>query len=86
MEAPERFPAIEVTEPVHLRPNDADGRKQYIGASGLGPGYAGYFTMLLNHDGVKADTGSLSSWGAPSRVGCPLFSGPLLTETARGSA
>jgi hypothetical protein len=56
VEAAKRFTAIGVTEPAHLRPNDAEHRKQYTGVSGLGPVTWEYFTMLLNHDGVKADT------------------------------
>jgi hypothetical protein len=56
VEAANRFAAIGVTEPAHLRPNDADHRSQYTGVSGLGPVTWEYFTMLLSHDGVKADT------------------------------
>jgi hypothetical protein len=56
VEAAKRFAAIGVTEPAHLRPNDAEHRKQYTGVSGLGPVTWEYFTMLLSHDGVKADT------------------------------
>lgn len=56
VEAAKRFAAVGVTEPSHLRPNDADHRTQYTGVSGLGPVTWEYFTMLLSHDGVKADT------------------------------
>ena len=56
VEAAQRFAAIGVTEPAHLRPDDADHRTQYTGVSGLGPVTWEYFTMLLSHDGVKADT------------------------------
>lgn len=56
VEAAQRFTAIGVTEPSHLRPNDAEHRNQYTGVSGLGPVTWEYFTMLLSHDGVKADT------------------------------
>jgi hypothetical protein len=56
VEAANRFAAIGVTERAHLRPNDAAHRTQYTGVSGLGPVTWEYFTMLLSHDGVKADT------------------------------
>lgn len=56
VEAAQRFTAIGVTQPTHLKPNDAEHRNQYTGVSGLGPVTWEYFTMLLNHDGVKADT------------------------------
>lgn len=56
VEAAKRFAAIGVTEPAHLRPDDANHRAQYTGVSGLGPATWEYFTMLLSHDGVKADT------------------------------
>jgi hypothetical protein len=56
VEAAQRFLAIDVTEPAHLRPDDAEHRAQYTGVSGLGPVTWEYFTMLLSHDGVKADT------------------------------
>jgi hypothetical protein len=56
VEAAKRFVAIGVTEPVQLRPNEADHRTQYTGVSGLGAVTWEYFTMLLSHDGVKADT------------------------------
>jgi hypothetical protein len=56
VEAAKRFAAIGVTEPAHLRPDDAHHRAQYTEVSGLGPVTWEYFTMLLSHDGVKADT------------------------------
>lgn len=56
VEVAKRFAAIGVTEPAHLKPNDPDHRTQYTGVSGLGHVTWEYFTMLLSHDGVKADT------------------------------
>ena len=56
VEAAKRFTAIGVTEPAHLRPDDAHHRTQYTGVSGLGPVTWEYFTMLLSNDSVKADT------------------------------
>lgn len=56
VEAAKRFAAIGVTEPAHLNPNDPDHRSQYTEVSGLGHVTWEYFTMLLSHDGVKADT------------------------------
>lgn len=56
VEAAQRFVDIGVTEPAQLVPNNAEHRKQYTGVSGLGPVTWEYFTMLLNHDGVKADS------------------------------
>lgn len=56
VESAKRFAAIGVTEPAHLSPDDANHRTQYTGVSGLGPVTWEYFTMLLSHDGVKADT------------------------------
>jgi hypothetical protein len=56
VEAARRFVDIGVTEPAHLVPNKAEHREQYTGVSGLGPVTWEYFTMLLSHDGVKADT------------------------------
>jgi hypothetical protein len=37
-------------------PHRAEHREQYTGVSGLGPVTWEYFTMLVSHDGVKADT------------------------------
>lgn len=56
VEAAKRFTAIGVTEPAHVMPNDPDHKRQYTGVTGLGPVTWEYFTMLLHHDGVKADT------------------------------
>lgn len=56
IEAAKRFTELGITEPTHLDPTDADHRALYLGVSGLGPVTWEYFTMLLNHEGVKADT------------------------------
>jgi hypothetical protein len=56
VEAAQRFVDIGITEPAHLMPDKAEHREQYTGVSGLGPVTWEYFTMLLSHDGVKADT------------------------------
>lgn len=56
VEAAQRFVDIGVTEPAHLMPTKAEHRDQYTGVSGLGPVTWEYFTMLLSHDGVKADS------------------------------
>lgn len=56
VEAAKRFTAIGVTEPAHVVPNHPEHRHQYTGVTGLGPVTWEYFTMLLSHDGVKADT------------------------------
>lgn len=56
VEAAQRFVDIGVTEASHLVTDKAEHRQQYTGVSGLGPVTWEYFTMLLSHDGVKADT------------------------------
>ncbi|MDQ1054548.1 hypothetical protein QE394_002476 [Arthrobacter sp. SORGH_AS 212] len=56
VEAAQRFADIGVTEASHLVPDKAEHRQTYTGVSGLGPVTWEYFTMLLSHDGVKADT------------------------------
>lgn len=83
MEAAKRFAAIGVTEPAHLRPNDANHRTQYTGVSGLGPITWEYFTMLLSHDGVKADTWITEFAGrAVGRRVRSQFAGALVKEAA----
>ena len=84
VEAAKRFEAIGVTEPAHLRPNDADHRTQYTGVSGLGPVTWEYFTMLLSHDGVKADTWITEFVGrAIHRRVRSEFAGALVKEAAK---
>ena len=56
VEAAQRFIDIRVTRPEDLKPDDAAHREQYTGVSGLGPITWEYLTMLLDSDGVKADT------------------------------
>lgn len=56
VEAARSFTAIGVTQPRDLDPANPEHRAQYTGVSGLGPVTWEYFTMLLRHDGVKADT------------------------------
>jgi hypothetical protein len=56
VEAAENFRSAGITEPRHLKPDDDDHRKLYTGVTGLGPVTWEYLTMLLSHDGVKADT------------------------------
>lgn len=56
VETAKRFTAVGITEPAKLRPDDPEHRSLYTGVSGLGPVTWEYFTMLLQHDGVKADT------------------------------
>lgn len=56
VEAAQRFVDIGLTQPAHLMPNDPEHRAKYTGVSGLGPVTWEYFTMLQNHDGVKADS------------------------------
>lgn len=83
VEAAKRFAAIEVTEPAHLRPHDANHRAQYTGVSGLGPVTWEYFTMLLSHDGVKADTWITEFVGrAVRRRVTPERAGALVKDAA----
>ena len=56
VEAAENFRSTGITEPGHLKPDDDDHRKLYTGVTGLGPVTWEYLTMLLSHDGVKADS------------------------------
>jgi hypothetical protein len=56
VEAAQRFVDIGVTEASHLVPDKAEHRQTYTAVSGLGPVTWEYFTMLLSHDGVKADS------------------------------
>ncbi|MDR6793612.1 hypothetical protein J2X12_003109 [Pseudarthrobacter oxydans] len=56
VEAAENFRSTGITKPGHLRPDDDDHRKLYTGVTGLGPVTWEYLTMLLSHDGVKADS------------------------------
>ena len=72
VEAAKGFAAIGVTEPAHLRPDDADHRTQYTGVSGLGPVTWWHFTMLLSHDGAKVDTWITEFVGARSGGACIL--------------
>ena len=83
VEAAMRFAAIGVTEPAHLRPDDANHRTQYTGVSGLGPVTWEYFTMLLSHDGVKADTWITEFVGRAVQRRVPSeFAGSLVKEAA----
>lgn len=84
VEAAKRFAAIGVTEPAHLRPDDADHRTQYTGVSGLGPVTWEYFTMLLGHDGVKSDTWITEFVGRAVRHRVhSAFAGALVKEAAK---
>lgn len=84
VEAAKRFVAIGVTEPAHLRPNDSHHRTQYTGVSGLGPVTWEYFTMLLSHDGVKADTWITEFVGRAVRRRVPSeYAGALVKEAAK---
>jgi hypothetical protein len=84
VEAAKRFAAIGVTEPAHLMPDDADHRTQYTGVSGLGPVTWEYFTMLLSHDGVKADTWITEFVGrAVGKHVHSEFAGALVKEAAK---
>ncbi|MCW2950720.1 MAG: hypothetical protein JWN41_1733 [Thermoleophilia bacterium] len=56
VEAAENFRSAGITEPGHLKIHDDDHRKLYTGVTGLGLVTWEYLTMLLNHDGVKADS------------------------------
>jgi hypothetical protein len=56
VEAAESFRSAGITEPGHLKTHDDDHRKLYTDVAGLGPVTWEYLTMLLNHDGVKADS------------------------------
>ncbi|TLM82669.1 hypothetical protein FDW83_11995 [Pseudarthrobacter sp. NamE2] len=56
VEAAKNFTSVGITEPEHLNPHNDSHRKLYTSVSGLGPVTWEYLTMLLNHDGVKADT------------------------------
>ncbi|WP_144671575.1 hypothetical protein [Arthrobacter sp. U41] len=83
VEVAKRFAAIGVTEPAHLDPDNADHRTQYTGVSGLGPVTWEYFTMLLSHDGVKADTWITEFVGrAVGRRVTSEFAGSLVKEAA----
>lgn len=83
VEAANRFAAIGVTERAHLRPEDAEHREQYTGVSGLGPVTWEYFTMLLGHDGVKADTWITEFVGRAVQRGVPSDdAGALVKEAA----
>lgn len=83
VEAAKRFAAIGVTEPAHLRPDDANHRTQYTGVSGLGPVTWEYFTMLLSHDGVKADTWITEFVGRAVQRGVTSeFAGTLVKDAA----
>ncbi|MEC5182335.1 hypothetical protein [Arthrobacter sp. CG_A4] len=83
VEAAKRFVAIGVTEAAHLRPRDADHRTGYTGVSGLGSVTWEYFTMLLNHDGVKADTWITDFVARAVRRRVPSeFAGALVKEAA----
>lgn len=84
VEAAKRFTAIGVTDPAHLKPDDADHRARYTGVSGLGPVTWEYFTMLLSHDGVKADTWITEFVGrAVGRRVQSDFAGALVKEAAK---
>ncbi|SDT59168.1 hypothetical protein SAMN04489743_3795 [Pseudarthrobacter equi] len=56
VEAAKNFLSAGVTLPEHLNPASDAHRKLYTGVSGLGIVTWEYLTMLLSHDGVKADT------------------------------
>ena len=74
-------------EPAHLRPNDADHRNQYTGVSGLGPVTWEYFTMLLSHPGVEADTWITEFVGRVVRRRVRSeFAGALVKRLPRNSA
>lgn len=84
VEAANRFAAIGVTEPAHLRPDDAEHKERYTGVSGLGPVTWEYLTMLLSHDGVKADTWITEFVGrAIQRRVLSEFAGALVKEAAQ---
>ncbi|MBT2534817.1 hypothetical protein [Arthrobacter sp. ISL-69] len=83
VEAAKRFTAIGVTELAHVRPHDPEHRHQYTGVSGLGPVTWEYFTMLLSHEGVKADTWLTEFVGrAVRRPVLSEFAGSLVKEAA----
>lgn len=56
VEAAAGFTAIGVTEPSHLDPENPVHQAQYTNVKGLGPVTWEYLTMLVLHDGTKADT------------------------------
>lgn len=56
VEAAENFRSAGITVPEHINPHDDDHRKLYCDVTGLGPVTWEYLTMLLSHDGVKADS------------------------------
>jgi hypothetical protein len=56
VEAAKNFTSAGITEPKHLKPDNDEHRELYTGVTGLGPVTWEYFTMLLSHEGVKADS------------------------------
>lgn len=56
VEAAKNFRSAGITEPGHLKPDDDDHQQLYTDVKGLGPVTWEYLTMLLSHDGVKADS------------------------------
>ncbi|WP_055400533.1 MULTISPECIES: hypothetical protein [unclassified Mycobacterium] len=54
--AAERLLSVGARHAADIDRNSTDQRGAYCGTKGLGPVTWAYFTMLLGHDGVKADT------------------------------